>query len=244
MKKVYMSFIVVLTFFLFVKVNALENIKVDNFNLSPRFNKNISKYNVYVNENTTEVVISAILSDDEINVIGTGTYNIINGLNTFLLEVENKDNKINKYEIIVYKNYNKDEYINSSKLSSLEIEGYDIKFNPNILNYYINIDYEEQLNINYELEDDNAKVVLTGNDNLKYKDNQITITVYSKDNKNKTIYRVNVNKIKEVFNNTSNSKNNNNIVMSTSERNKLKIIIISIVFILEFIFYKIFFRKN
>ena len=244
MKKVYMSFIVVLTFFLFVKVNALENIKVDNFNLSPRFNNNISKYNVYVNENTTEVVISAILSDDEINVIGTGTYNIINGLNTFLLEVENKDNKINKYEIIVYKNYNKDEYINSSKLSSLEIEGYDIKFNPNILNYYINIDYEEQLNINYELEDDNAKVVLTGNDNLKYKDNQITITVYSKDNKNKTIYRVNVNKIKEVFNNTSNSKNNNNIVMSTSERNKLKIIIISIVFILEFIFYKIFFRKN
>ena len=244
MKKACICFEAVLTFFLFGKVYALDSISVDNLDLSPRFEKQITKYNVYVDDDKTEININATLSEDEIEVIGLGNYNITDGVNTYEIKAINKNNNITKYEINVYKNYQKNNYINSSKLLNLRIDGYEIDFNPNTLDYYVNIDYEENLNVHYETEDDDAKVILTGNENLKYGNNKIIITVYSMDNESKTIYTIFVNKLKQVFNNINTNNKTENLVISSSQRSIIKTAIVIITLVLEIIFYKIIFIRK
>ena len=244
MKKTFICLLAVLTFFLFSEVKALENIIIDDFELSPRFNKDIFIYNVFVNNDTSVININAVPSKNETIINGNGTFNIDENFTKFTIEVMNENKNIEKYEINVYKNYKKTSDTSSSKLIKLEIKGYDIEFSPNKLNYNINIEDENYLEISYETENDDSKVILTGNENLKYGNNEILITVYSKDEKNKTIYNINVNKLKNVFNDIS--SDNNVVIMSSSQRNMLKVGIVVVAFIVELILYKILFprRKN
>lgn len=244
MKKTFICLLAVLTFFLFSEVKALENIIIDDFELSPRFNKDIFIYNVFVNNDTSVININAVPSKNETIINGNGTFIIDENYNNFTIEVMNENKNIEKYEINVYKNYKKTSDNSSSKLIKLEIKGYDIEFSPNKLNYNINIEDENYLEISYETENDNSKVILTGNENLKYGNNEILITVYSKDEKNKTIYNINVNKLKNVFNDIS--SDNNVVIMSSSQKNLLKVGIVVVAFIVELILYKILFprRKN
>ena len=244
MKKTFICLLAVLTFFLFSEVKALENIIIDDFELSPRFNKDIFIYNVFVNNDTSVININAVPSKNETIINGNGTFNIDQNFTNFTIEVMNENKNIEKYEINVYKNYKKTSDNSSSKLIKLEIKGYDIEFSPNKLNYNINIEDENYLEISYETENDNSKVILTGNENLKYGNNEILITVYSKDEKNKTIYNINVNKLKNVFNDIS--SDNNVVIMSSSQKNLLKVGIVVVAFIVELILYKILFprRKN
>lgn len=244
MKKTFICLLAVLTFFLFSEVKALENIIIDDFELSPRFNKDIFIYNVFVNNDTSVININAVPSKNETIINGNGTFNIDENFTKFTIEVMNENKNIEKYEINVYKNYKKTSDTSSSKLIKLEIKGYDIEFSPNKLNYNINIEDENYLEISYETENDDSKVILTGNENLKYGNNEILITVYSKDEKNKTIYNINVNKLKNVFNDIS--SDNNVVIMSSSQKNLLKVGIVVVAFIVELILYKILFprRKN
>ena len=243
MKKTFICLLAVLTFFLFSEVKALENIIIDDFELSPRFNKDIFIYNVFVNNDTSVININAVPSKNETIINGNGTFNIDENFTKFTIEVMNENKNIEKYEINVYKNYKKTSDTSSSKLIKLEIKGYDIEFSPNKLNYNINIEDENYLEISYETENDDSKVILTGNENLKYGNNEILITVYSKDEKNKTIYNINVNKLKNVFNDIS--SDNNVVIMSSSQKNLLKVGIVVVAFIVELILYKILFpRRN
>ena len=243
MKKAFICLIVVLTFFSYAKVYALENIRVDNYELSPRFDKNTHKYNVFVGSSIKEITINAIPSENEEIVSGNGTFEIKKDSEIFVIEVKDSSQNIKKYEINVYKDYKKINNKSSSKLIDLQIKGYEIDFDPNVLNYTINIDNEEYLEIYYEAESDNAKVILTGNENLNYGSNEILITVFSQDEKQKTIYSVNVNKLKDVFHNTSNSKTDN-VTMRANQRNFLKVIICLVALFTEIIFYKILFSKK
>ena len=74
---------------------------------------------------------------------------------------------------------------NEVHLLNLNIDGYDIKFDENIYDYYIDIGDEKNLNIEYELSNDNAYVSIIGNGNFNRSENIITINV----NNNKT-YKV------------------------------------------------------
>ncbi|MBP5684235.1 MAG: hypothetical protein J6X02_03155 [Bacilli bacterium] len=59
----------------------------------------------------------------------------------------------------------------------LSIEGYDIHFNKDVHEYSITVDNETNLNINYELSDDNANVIVMGNGNFNKSDNLINIFI-------------------------------------------------------------------
>ena len=107
MKKAFICLLAVLTFFLFDKVLALENIIVDNYDLSPRFNKEIEKYNVFINKDIEEVTINAVPSNNETILSGNGTFKIDKDYTEFIIEVMNESKNIDKYKINVYKNYKK-----------------------------------------------------------------------------------------------------------------------------------------
>lgn len=83
---------------------------------------------------------------------------------------------------------------NNNFLSSLTIEGHEINFKKTINDYSILIDENtNKVDVNYTLEDEKAKVVVHGNDNLN-KDNSVIIVTVTAENGSKNIYKINVKK--------------------------------------------------
>lgn len=167
----------------FDKVDALNNIEINNELLSPPFNKNTYIYNYYTDLNSIKINVEK--DKDEI-VSGYGIFELDDGKNTFDVESNNQ-----VYQINVFKNYKeeKDEY-----LKKLDIEGYDINFKKDLYEYTIDIDSEEKLNINYEVSNSNMKVIVEGNGNFNNHNNIVLINVLSHDNKKISEYKINVRK--------------------------------------------------
>ena len=65
MKKIYIIFILLS----FIRINALENITIDNNSLIPNFDKNIYVYNYFTNKDEVNIVVN---KKDNENVIGDG----------------------------------------------------------------------------------------------------------------------------------------------------------------------------
>lgn len=249
--KYILKCIVVITFFSFTpKIMAINNIKVDEYSLIPFFSDYITKYNVFINEEDDEVNITASLTEDDDYVTGTGNINVENGKNEVILKVMKKNSSIMTYTINIYKNFEANEEVNNASLKALNIEGYDIKFNPEVYEYTINIENEERLNINYEQSSELSIVKISGNSNLKIGENIIKISVNNKNGNNSNIYILKVNKVADVFEEElSSEKSNKNILgrdtLTKKETNIIIFVIITICSILiMFIFNLLFLRKK
>lgn len=154
-----------------IKVKAIENITINNENLSPIFNSDIKVYNYFTYSDSINIQVK---SKENEQVTGSGVFSLNDDLTTFKITSNDKE-----YTINVFKNYHKEEL--TPVLNDLIIEGYDINFDTNIHEYDINIKDETHLNINYDLSNDEAYVSITGNGNFNSSDNIIKINVNNKD---------------------------------------------------------------
>ena len=125
-------------------------------------------------------------------VDGNSVYLVV-GKNEVIVKNISEDKKnTTEYKFLVYRGPTTD---GSPYLKSLAIEGFAIneKFDKNTLDYTATTDYEhETLNIIATPEDENAKVEIKGNENLKIGENVITITVTSSETKEIKIYNITV----------------------------------------------------
>lgn len=125
-------------------------------------------------------------------VDGNSVYLVV-GKNEVVVKNTSEDGKNStEYKFLVYRGPTTD---NSPYLKSLAIEGFAIneKFDKNTLDYTATTDYEhESLNIVATAEDENAKVEIKGNENLKIGENVVTITVTSSETKDIKIYNITV----------------------------------------------------
>ena len=237
MKTIFKFIVVFISFFCCNNVLALSNIKVDDELLSPYFDYNTKEYNYYT---YSDKIVITVDKDEFEEVSGYGVFELIDGENIFEI-ISTKENITNEYKIHVFKNYKKSD-VKSSFLKELSISGYDIKFNKNTYTYDINIDKENELYIHYETEEENAKVVVTGNSNLNSEVNEILIKVISS-NKEETTYKINAYKTIEVF---KEIKSRNETYSLSSNQKKIVItciIIISYIF-LSGVFKLLFLKKN
>ena len=154
-----------------IKVKAIENITINNENLSPIFNSDIKVYNYFTYSDSINIQVKSKKNEQ---VTGSGVFSLNDDLTTFKVISNDKE-----YTINVFKNYHKEEL--TPVLNDLIIEGYDINFDTNIHEYDINIKDETHLNINYDLSNDEAYVSITGNGNFNSSDNIIKINVNNKD---------------------------------------------------------------
>ena len=154
-----------------IKVKAIENITINNENLSPIFNSDIKVYNYFTYSDSINIQVK---SKENEQVTGSGVFSLNDDLTTFKVTSNDKE-----YTINVFKNYHKEEL--TPVLNDLIIEGYNINFDTNIHEYDINIKDETHLNINYDLSNDEAYVSITGNGNFNSSDNIIKINVNNKD---------------------------------------------------------------
>lgn len=154
-----------------IKVKAIENITINNENLSPVFNSEIKVYNYFTYSDSINIQVKPKENEQ---VTGNGVFSLNDDLTTFKVTSNDKE-----YTINVFKNYHKEEL--APVLNDLIIEGYNINFDTNIHEYDINIKDETHLNINYDLSNDEAYVSITGNGNFNSSDNIIKINVNNKD---------------------------------------------------------------
>lgn len=224
MKKIIFTVII---FFSFIKVFALENIKINNESLSPYFETNIRKYNYFTDSSNVKIVVKS--SKDE-NVSGSGIFEVKDGKNIFYIESD----KTGKYEINVFKNYKKDT-TDKCILTSLDIEGYDINFNSNKYDYKININDEKNLNINYETIG-KSDTKITGNGNFNKTDNLIEVICGNSEYKIHALKSINVSK------NIDNKKEYKTMSYTSKEILKVVIVIISSSILVGY-FYILFIKK-
>lgn len=206
--------------FCVVKVNALSNIKVNNEELIPSFDKEIKVYNYYTDSESVNINVK---KDKNEIVNGEGMYTLDNNYKKIIIS----SNIDSGYVINVFKNYDKREY-DSSELLSLNIDGYNINYNKDIYDYDITLNNENNLNIKYEV-NDNTSVVITGNGNFNKSNNLIKIEVGDK------VYNIHAHKTIKV----SYSKDREIIKeMSGTKKEIVKVLIITISCSFVFLFYK------
>ncbi len=233
MKKVLL--ILIISFFSIIKLNAVEDISINNQKLIPDFNINTKNYNVFVNSKTEIITINVTPGSNEL-ITGSGSISLKEGLNKVEIKVYKEEELIDSYTLNITRG---EEKINTSlaTLNDIRVSGVDLNFSSDVFNY--NIDYIDNLNIDYTTPYPNMNVLLK-----KTKD-KITIKVTSIDKSITNTYNINIKQEKNAQKETSKTSIFDKKEFSPFELKIIRIsIILTISIILIIIFYFVFIKKR
>ena len=185
---------------------SVTSLSFKNATMKPAFNQGIHEYKLYTKDTIRQVTlfyttletgvtlksectVGCTVSSQSDTIIQT-----IQGKNEVIFKFTSEDEKnTEEYKFIIYRGETTD---GSNKLAGLNIKDYNIneQFDENTLDYTASVPYEvENLEINATAADENAKVEIKGNNNLKVGENVITITVTPTDEENEIkIYNITV----------------------------------------------------
>ena len=165
--------------------NNLLSLSVEGYTISPTFNPSKTVYYLTVSNDINSVNIIAKAVDEFATITGDGVQNLEVGQNDFVVEVTSESGNIKAYSIIITK-------LGSSNNNLNKLDVLNGTITPNYsneeLNYNVVIPYEEdQLDLDIELEDDNASYSIIGNSNLKVGNNLVQVLVTSESGQIRTI---------------------------------------------------------
>lgn len=199
--------------------NYLSSLTISSGEL--KFNKSVNTYNVVVENKVDNITINAKTEDSKALLTGIGSKKLNVYANSFEIVVTAENGSKRSYKINVSrkdKDGNIGNLSDNNNLSKLEIKGYNIEFNKDILNYNIIVENNiDKIDIDAVVEDKNASVDINNKDILSIGENEITIVVTAQ-NGNKKTYKImvmrkddsivtTIDKLKDVI-----SKNNSKIV--------------------------------
>ena len=182
------------------KDNAnLDIMRLGHEGINPDFNKNIEEYYLVVGENVNNIDVTAIPENREASVEITGNKNLVSGINKIEIIVTSQDkSKTKKYVINVTKTDNAESA--NSDLAILAVENYSLtpEFSSNVTNYSIEIPNNiNEVNILAVPNNIDSTVKVVGNDNLKFGENNIEITVIAPNGITQKTYNLRVYKRNE-----------------------------------------------
>ncbi len=204
--------------------NYLKSLNVDVGNL--KFDKKTLNYSFTVPNDTTSIKVTAQAEDVKSKIDGVKSYNLKEGLNKITITVTAENGSTRKYTLQVTRIVKEIKKEVNNKLDKLDIENYQISFDPENTVYNLTIENETKLNINFKAQDESSSVVVNGNDNLK-NGSVIKVVVTGVDGSTKE-YTINISKNEEIKKDDSNNikdDNSNNKVIKIDENRKLHIII-------------------
>lgn len=159
--------------------SLLKIMRLNEEGITPMFSPEITNYYFITNSDTNELEVTAIPEATNAKVNIKGNKNLKEGLNKISIEVTSRDRTSKTtYNINVTKTNNIESA--NANLETLAIENVLLEpiFETNILNYKATVSSEiENLNLFAVAENINAKVKITGKDNLRIGDNIITVNV-------------------------------------------------------------------
>ncbi|MDD4706041.1 MAG: hypothetical protein PHS24_02350 [Bacilli bacterium] len=167
--------------------NFIQSLTIEDVELV--FNKNITNYTIQLDKNINTLNFTIVLEDTKANYELENNEEINREI-PIKITVTAEDASTRVYTINIK---DKEEILDSnSKLNDLKIQGFKIKFDPNILTYDVTIKKQNSLNISVKPQSETSSYYITGNRNLKNK-SQITITVKAED-ASETKYIINIKK--------------------------------------------------
>ena len=170
--------------------NTLKSLEVTPNGLSPKFSPSTEKYTLSVNPDVEKLEIKATPTSDKAKVSITGNEKFKAGENTVKITVTSEDGKTKTYTITV----KKQEKNSAIGLTSLKLNKYTLtpSFSADVYEYNVSITDAniDKLDLSAIANMEDAKVEITGNENLKSGKNTIKITVTSADGENKTVYKI------------------------------------------------------
>lgn len=189
--------------------DELQNDDENNTNLAimrlnqegivPVFNKNIKEYYIILPESINDLQVTAIPENKKSKVSISGNQDLINGLNTIQIKVESENRK-NSSEYKIYVTKTNDINKANTNLENLAIENVTLEpdYQEHITNYTASVTNDvENLNILAIPQNQNAKVVVSGDTNLKEGNNIITATVTAENGITFKKYQITVHKMSE-----------------------------------------------
>ena len=194
--------------------NTLSSLNITSGLLNPNFSSNITTYSATVN--TDRITINATANNDKAKVEGDiGAKKLNYGNNTFKINVLSESQETKTYTININRlnngnttNNNSGNTNNQSNnvqkssnnyLKDIKLSYGNITLENDKFEYDLNIPYDiDSIDVNAITEDSNAKVEISGNNDLKVGLNQIKILVTAEDNTTKT-YIINVTRKEEGY---------------------------------------------
>lgn len=144
--------------------NNLKSIKLNSGNIE--FLPYVTEYEVNVEYSVDSINITYELEDTKASAKLEGSEKLNVGENIYKIKVTAENGSEKTYIIKVTRKEEGETLSNNNYLSSLKVEGYNINFDKEKLEYTVKIKDEKKLDITTELEDDKASVVVEGNENL------------------------------------------------------------------------------
>jgi len=207
----------------------IESLTFDKGSLAQPFNSNTLTHTIYVNYLTESITLGGKLSQYAITD-GFKEYALPNWTTVIPITVVAEDGTTKTYTINVVKVDNRS---SNANLKELQIEGYEIAFDKNTLEYEITVESNvNELDITAIAESSKATVEIYGDTNLKTGLNEIKIVVTSEKGNSKTYTLKVTKKAKEVVADEDNEEDNEN----SNGNSKLLLIIIIIAIILALLF--------
>lgn len=193
---------------------ALKELVVENYQLTPEFNSQTTKYSLTLKDSDEKLNIKATPEDEKATVDITGNGDFKVGNNIVKITVTAVDGTARIYTITVSKT-NEDGVLDMLKLSKLQISNATLEpsFDPEITNYIITVDDPSTIkaeNIVATAEDDNVEVTVAENEQSENGEKIITIMLENKDGSKTGVYQITVKKpavnpISTIQNNVDNS---------------------------------------
>lgn len=222
-----------------IKVTREDNRSSNNYlkslNVSAgdfKFDKKTLNYSFSVSNDTTSIKVIAASEDNKSKIDGAKTYDLKEGINKIVISVTAENGSTRKYTLQVTRIVKEIKKEVNNKLESLDIENYQISFDPENTIYNLTIDNETELKINFKTQDSTSSAIINGNNNLK-NGSTIKVTVTGVDGSTKD-YIINISKneeIKKEENNNEEKKDNNVVVINENRKKQIIIGVTSFIVI-------------
>ena len=173
--------------------SKLKNLRLNHEGITPVFSPDITEY-YFLTEELSSLEVTAIPENTNANVTITGNTNFKEGLNIIVIEVTSPD-KTSKTQYTISVTKTKDLEKANANLETLAIENVTIEpeFANDIYQYNATVsNITENLNLLAIPEKQNAKVEVTGGENLQYGNNTVNIQVVAENGYTSKKYVVNV----------------------------------------------------
>lgn len=169
--------------------NYLNNIVVNGETLN--FDKEKFSYSFSVPYSIHKLDIKVSTIDTKAKVTITDHENLLVGDNSVVISVTAENEDVKHYVLHVYRSDSENVPLSSNTLLALlKVEGYDLKFDSNIIDYKLVVKDDKSLNIKALAEDEKSTVKIVGNEEIKNND-VIEIRVIAEDG-SLEVYKINI----------------------------------------------------
>lgn len=171
---------------------TLTSLEIENVTLTPEFKKDVYSYTGKLKKEVEKVDVKATAADSNVKVEVSGNNKIVSGKNEIKIKLTSQAGKTAEYVVTL----NIENEVNKSTkgLSKLEIN--DVKISPSFstteYNYVATLTKDvKKLNITALNSNGTTDgIEITGNDDIQYGDNTITILVTDKETGDITTYQI------------------------------------------------------